>query len=221
MAGGMEPFSRLEGRAAPLLLANIDTDQITPARFMKTATRRGLGRYLFYFMRYDEAGALTGTFVLDRPENHGAKILIAGDNFGCGSSREHAPWALKDFGIRCIIAPSFADIFAGNCLLNGILLVVLPQKVVEDLAGQAAEGRMIAVDLSAQTVRVSSGPEYRFDIDPVKKAKLLNGLDPIAETLNQDDAIAHYENARPRFLTPVSTGDRAALCSHGAVPDRA
>ena len=195
----MEPFTRLEGRAAPLPQANIDTDQIIPAQFLKTVERKGLGKGLFYSLRHDGAGKLRPDFVLNQPAYQGISLLIAGDNFGCGSSREHAPWALMDFGVRCVIAPSFADIFSGNSLNNGLLLISLPEAVVESLMDEARGGNhTFAVDLEAQTVTAPSGAVHGFEIDPDRKHKLLNGLDPIAETLQHAAAIDTYEARHDR-----------------------
>ena len=195
----MEPFTRLEGRAAPLPQANIDTDQIIPAQFLKTVERKGLGKGLFYSLRHDGAGKLRPDFVLNQPAYQGISLLIAGDNFGCGSSREHAPWALIDFGVRCVIAPSFADIFSGNSLNNGLLLISLPEAVVESLMDEARGGNhTFAVDLEAQTVTAPSGAVHGFEIDPDRKHKLLNGLDPIAETLQHAAAIDTYEARHDR-----------------------
>jgi 3-isopropylmalate dehydratase small subunit len=193
----VEPFIRFSGKAASLLLANVDTDQIAPARFLKTASRRGLGRYLFYNLRFDEAGAPRRDSVLDPVAFEGASILIAGDNFGCGSSREHAPWALRDYGIKCVIAPSFADIFAANAALNGLLLVSLPQASVERLAQQAHQSaKPFAIDLGAQTVVAPSGETFEFQIDEVRKRRLLEGLDLIEETLRHACDIDAFEKRR-------------------------
>jgi len=190
----MQPFTRLDGKAAPLALANIDTDQIIPKQFLKTVEREGLAKGLFYDFRFDEQGREKRDFVLNRPEFKGAQVLIAGDNFGCGSSREHAPWALMDFGIRCVIAPSFADIFHGNCLNNGLLPVVLPPKDVEELMDEARGGNHVfSVDLESQTVTAPSGKAYRFEIDPAAKEKLLKGLDAIGETLQHASDIDVFE----------------------------
>jgi len=198
----MEAFHRLEGRAAPLGLANVDTDQIIPARFLKTVERKGLGKGLFYAFRFDPAGQPRADFVLNQPAYRGASILIAGDNFGCGSSREHAPWALMDYGFRVVIAPSFADIFANNAANNGMLLIALPPTEVEALMDEARGGNHVfAVDLEAQTVTTPSGGLVRFEIDPVRKEKLLKGLDPIGETLQHDPEIGAYE-ARRKLTQP-------------------
>jgi 3-isopropylmalate dehydratase small subunit len=193
----MKAFTRLDGLAAPLGLANIDTDQIIPKQFLKTVDREGLARGLFYDFRFDEQGAPKDDFVLNDPAYSNAKILIAGDNFGCGSSREHAPWALQDFGINCVIAPSFADIFHGNCFNNGLLPVVLKPEEVEALLDEARGGNHVfSVDLEQQTVTAPSGKVFRFDIDPGRKEKMLKGLDAIGETLQYAADIDVYEMKR-------------------------
>jgi 3-isopropylmalate dehydratase small subunit len=190
----MQPFNRLDGKAAPLAVANIDTDQIIPKQFLKTVEREGLGRGLFYDLRFDDNGVERPDFVLNRPAFRGASVLVAGDNFGCGSSREHAPWALMDFGIRCVIAPSFADIFNNNCLNNGLLTVVLPPEQVDELMDEAKGGNHVfSVDLESQTVTAPSGKAFRFEIDPSKKEKLLKGLDAIGETLQHAPDIDVFE----------------------------
>ena len=190
----MKAFTRLDARAAPLALANIDTDQIIPKQFLKTVEREGLGKGLFYDLRFDGDGNPREDFVLNRPEYKGVQILIAGDNFGCGSSREHAPWALQDFGIDCVIAPGFADIFFGNCLNNGLLTVVLPPDQIEALMDEAKGGNHVfSVDLESQTVVSPSGAKFHFDIDPGRKEKLLKGLDAIGETLEVAGDIDLYE----------------------------
>jgi 3-isopropylmalate dehydratase small subunit len=190
----MQPFNRLDGKAAPLAVANIDTDQIIPKQFLKTVEREGLAKGLFYDLRFDDNGAERPDFVLNRPEFKGANVLVAGDNFGCGSSREHAPWALMDFGIRCVIAPSFADIFNNNCLNNGLLTVVLPPEQVDQLMDEARGGNHVfSVDLESQTVTAPSGKAFHFDIDPSKKEKLLKGLDAIGETLQHAADIDVFE----------------------------
>jgi 3-isopropylmalate/(R)-2-methylmalate dehydratase small subunit len=196
----MEAFTTLDAVAAPLPLANIDTDQIIPAQFLKTVERQGLGRGLFFAFRFDDAGAPRPDFVLNRPEYAGAGVLVAGDNFGCGSSREHAPWALMDFGVRCVISTSFADIFNNNCVQNGLLPVVLPAHEVQALMDEAKGGNhKVAVDLAAQTVTSPSGKVFRFDIDPVAKEKMLKGLDAIGETLQDASAIDRFEAQQRTF----------------------
>ena len=191
----MEKFEKLTGIAAPLPLINVDTDMIIPKQFLKTIKRTGLGVHLFDEMRYDEEGNEIPDFVLNKPQYRNAEILIAGDNFGCGSSREHAPWALKDFGIRCVIAPSFADIFHNNCFKNGILPIALPAEQVEALMKEAEKGAnaRITVDLEAQTVTTSDGESFAFEVDAFKKHCLLEGLDDIALTMEKSEAIAAFE----------------------------
>lgn len=190
----MEKFTKLTSVAAPLPLSNVDTDMIIPARFLKTIRRTGLGEGLFYALRHDGAGNRID-FVLDRPAYKSARILIAGANFGCGSSREHAPWALLDAGIRCVIAPSFADIFHNNCFKNGILPIVLPQEEVDKLMDDAERGAnaTVTVDLETQTIQGPDGGTIRFEIDPFRKHCLLNGLDDIGLTLEKAPAIDAYE----------------------------
>lgn len=191
----MDKFTTLTGVAAPMPLVNIDTDMIIPKQFLKTIKRSGLGKNLFDEMRYDGDGNEIGDFVLNQPAYRETEILVAGDNFGCGSSREHAPWALLDFGIRCVISTSFADIFYNNCFKNGILPVVLPQEAVETLMDDARNGSnaRITVDLEAQTVTGSDGQSFSFEIDPFKKHCLLNGLDDIGLTMAKESAISAYE----------------------------
>ena len=199
----MTPFTTLTGIAAPLPNANVDTDQIIPARFLKTIKRTGLGRSLFANFRYDEVGAEKPDFVLNQPPFRQAEILIAFENFGCGSSREHAPWALLDFGIRCVIAPDFADIFHNNSFKNGILPVKLPREVCEALMEDARLGgnARLTVDLQRQVVVRPSGEEIPFEVDAFRRHCLLNGLDDIAQTLTHTPAIDDYE-ARQRAAQP-------------------
>jgi 3-isopropylmalate dehydratase/3-isopropylmalate/(R)-2-methylmalate dehydratase small subunit len=193
----MTPFTHLDARAAPLDVANIDTDQIIPKQFLKTVDREGLARGLFYDLRFDADGSPRSGFVLDDPAFAGAGVLIAGDNFGCGSSREHAPWALLDFGIRCVISSSFADIFNNNCIQNGLLPIVLPREQVRALMGEARGGNHVfSIDLEAQTVTAPSGAVFAFQIDPGRKEKLLKGLDAIGETLQAREDIDTYEARR-------------------------
>jgi 3-isopropylmalate dehydratase/3-isopropylmalate/(R)-2-methylmalate dehydratase small subunit len=193
----MQPFTRLDAPVAPLPLANIDTDQIIPKQFLKTVEREGLAKGLFYEYRFDEQGREKPDFVLNRPEYKGAGVLVAGDNFGCGSSREHAPWALMDFGIRCVVSTSFADIFYNNCFQNGLLPVVLTADEVQALMEEAKGGNhLVTVDLEQQTVVSPSGRTFRFDIDPQRKEKMLKGLDAIGETLQAANAIDIYEMKR-------------------------
>jgi len=198
----MQPFTQLTAVAAPLPLVNVDTDMIIPKQFLKTIERTGLSRGLFYEMRWDEKGNKVD-FVLDQPAYRNAQILVAGENFGCGSSREHAPWALLDFGIRCVIAPSFADIFYNNCFKNGILPIALPQEEVDKLMDDASRGAnaTITVDLERQEIRGPDGGVIGFEIDPFRKHCLLNGLDDIGLTLQKAAAIDTFE-ARQRESQP-------------------
>ncbi len=191
----MQKFTRLTGVAAPLPMINVDTDMIIPKQFLKTIKRTGLGKSLFYELRYNEDGSEKTEFVLNKPPYRNAAILIAGDNFGCGSSREHAPWAILDFGIRCVIAPGFADIFFNNCFQNGILPIKLPQEKIDKLmeaAGKSANPTL-AVELENQTVTGADGGVIRFDIDPYRKECLLEGLDDIGLTLQKADKIDAFE----------------------------
>src|ERR1700677_187345 len=194
----MEPFKILDGIAAPLNMINVDTDMIIPKQFLKTIHRTGLGKALFDEWRYNPEGREKLDFVLKKPQYRKAQILVAGDNFGCGSSREHAPWALLDFGIRCIIAPDFADIFFNNSFKNGILPIRLPRAVCEQLIEDAKLGgnARITVDLERQVVVRPSGEEIHFEVDPFRKHLLLNGLDDIGQTLQHDKAIGGYEAGR-------------------------
>ena len=191
----MEKFTKLTGVAAPLEMINVDTDMIIPKQFLKTIKRTGLGISLFYEMRYDDGGAERPDFVLNRQAYRNAKILIAGDNFGCGSSREHAPWALLDFGIRCVIAPSFADIFYNNCFKNGILPIVVTYAQADALMDEAKRGAnaTFTVDLESQEIVTSDGREIPFEIDPFRKRCLLGGLDEIALTLHKTAEINFFE----------------------------
>ena len=191
----MDKFTTLTGIAAPMPMVNVDTDMIIPKQFLKTIKRSGLGVNLFDEMRYDQEGNEIPDFVLNQPQYREAEILVAGDNFGCGSSREHAPWAIKDFGIRCVIAPSFADIFYNNCFKNGILPIALPQEAVDVLMQDAEKGanaRMV-VDLEAQTVTTSDGEVFTFELDSFKKHCLLNGLDDIGLTMEKAASIDTFE----------------------------
>ncbi len=199
----MEKFTTLTGVAAPLPMRNVDTDMIIPKQFLKTIKRTGLGKSLFFEMRFDQAGKEVPDFVLNQPAYRGATILVTGENFGCGSSREHAPWALLDFGIRCIIAPDFADIFYNNCFQNGILPIRLPQAEVDKLMDDASRGSnaTLSIDLEKQEIRGPDGGVIKFDIDPFRKHCLLNGLDNIGLTLEKRTAIESFETqaaaARP------------------------
>ena len=191
----MEKFSKISGVAAPLPLVNIDTDMIIPKQFLKTIKRSGLGVNLFDEMRYDRQGNEIADFVLNKPAYRQAQILVAGDNFGCGSSREHAPWALADFGIKAIVSTSFADIFYNNCFKNGMLPIVLPQEAVDVLMKDAEKGSnaRIEVDLETQTVTSSDGQSFKFEVDAFKKHCLLNGLDDIGLTMEKAKSIDSFE----------------------------
>jgi len=191
----MEKFNKLSGIAAPLNMINVDTDMIIPKQFLKTIQRSGLGKNLFDEMRFTPDGVEIESFVLNQPAYRNAEILVAGDNFGCGSSREHAPWALLDFGIRCIIAPSFADIFYNNCFKNGILPIVLPQEDVDRLMDDAKRGAnaVIAIDLPNQKITGPDGGEISFEVDAFRKQCLLEGLDDIGLTLKKAPSIDSYE----------------------------
>jgi len=191
----MEKFEKLTGVAAPMPMVNIDTDMIIPKQFLKTIKRSGLGVNLFDEMRYDRQGNEIPDFVLNQPQYREADILVAGENFGCGSSREHAPWAIKDFGIRCVIAPSFADIFYSNCFKNGILPIALPQEQVDVLMQDAEKGSnaRMTIDLEAQTVTTSDGETFSFEVDAFKKHCLLEGLDDIGLTMEKVAAIDTFE----------------------------
>jgi 3-isopropylmalate/(R)-2-methylmalate dehydratase small subunit len=193
----MEAFTRLDAAAAPLPLANIDTDQIIPKQFLKTVERAGLAKGLFYDFRFDEQGREKPEFVLNQPAYKNAGVLITGDNFGCGSSREHAPWALMDFGIKAVVATSFADIFYNNCFQNGLLPVVLKAEQVAQLMDEARGGNhVVSIDLETQTVTSPSGAVFAFEIDPQRKQKMLQGLDAIGETLQAAASIDTYEMKR-------------------------
>ena len=193
----MQAFTKLDAKIAPLPLANIDTDQIIPKQFLKTVEREGLSKGLFYDFRFDEQGKVKPDFILNRPEYKGVGVLVAGDNFGCGSSREHAPWALMDFGISCVISSSFADIFYNNCFQNGLLPVVLTPEQVQTLMEEAKGGNhMVTVDLESQTVVSPSGQTFDFQIDAQRKQKMLKGLDAIGETLQVAASIDTYEMKR-------------------------
>jgi 3-isopropylmalate/(R)-2-methylmalate dehydratase small subunit len=191
----MDKFTELSGIAAPMPLINIDTDMIIPKVFLKTIKRSGLGVNLFDEMRYDNDGNEIPDFVLNKPQYRNSEIIVAGDNFGCGSSREHAPWAIKDFGIRCVISTSFADIFFNNCFKNGILPIVLTKEQVDLLMQDAEKGSnaRIQIDLAIQTVTSSDGVVMKFEVDDFKKHCLLNGLDDISLSLEKSDSIETYE----------------------------
>ena len=194
----MQKFNRLASVAAPLPMINVDTDMIMPKQFLKTIARTGLGKHIFQDMRYLDDGSDNPDFVLNKPAYRKAQILITGANFGCGSSREHAPWGLLDFGIRCVIAPSFADIFFGNCFKNGILPIVLPQEEVDLLMADAAKGSnaIITVDLEDQEITRPDGSRLSFEVDAFRKHCLINGLDDIGLTMTKGAKIDAYESRR-------------------------
>jgi 3-isopropylmalate/(R)-2-methylmalate dehydratase small subunit len=191
----MQKFDVLTGVAAPLNIVNIDTDMIIPKQFLKTIKRTGLGKSLFFEMRYTQQGEELSGFVLNRPAYRSAEILVAGDNFGCGSSREHAPWALLDFGIRCVISTSFADIFYNNCFKNGILPIVVSPEDLKKLMDDAERGAnaTMTIDLPSQEIRGPDGGKVKFDLDPFRKHCLMNGLDDIGLTMEKADAITAFE----------------------------
>ncbi len=199
----MDKFTVLTGVAAPLPMINVDTDKIIPKQYLKIVDRSGLGKALFDEMRYRPDGSENPDFVLNKPAYRAAKILVAGENFGCGSSREHAPWALLDFGIRCVIAPSFADIFHSNCFQNGVLPIKLPAETVALLMADAEKGAnaRLTIDLAAQTITRPDGSTVAFEVDSFRKHCLLNGLDDIGVTLQKEPAIAGYE-AKQRSSQP-------------------
>jgi 3-isopropylmalate/(R)-2-methylmalate dehydratase small subunit len=194
----MQPFTTLTGVAAPLPMANVDTDMIIPKQYLKTIKRTGLGKALFDELRTRPDGSENPDFVLNKPAYRNAKILVAGPNFGCGSSREHAPWALLDFGIRCVVAPSFADIFFNNCFKNGILPIALPQSEVDKLLDDAERGAnaTLTIDLEKQEIRGPDGGVIHFEIDPFRKQCLLNGWDDIGLTLRHEKEISSFEAER-------------------------
>ena len=189
----MEKFELLKGIAAPLEMINVDTDMIIPKQFLKTIKRSGLGKNLFHELRYDIQGNIKNDFVLNWDPYKQASILVAGDNFGCGSSREHAPWSLLDFGFKCIIAPSFADIFYNNCFKNGILPIRLDQKTVDVLMDQANQKKQLTINLKDQLIVLENGNTIEFQIDPFRKKCLLEGLDDIGLTLQKKEKIDQYE----------------------------
>jgi 3-isopropylmalate/(R)-2-methylmalate dehydratase small subunit len=193
----MEPIRKLTGIVCPLNRVNIDTDQIIPKQFLKRIERQGFGQFLFYHWRFDDQGNMRKDFILNQPQYKEASILVAGDNFGCGSSREHAPWALQDYGFKVIIAPSFADIFYNNCSKNGLLAMKLPEKDIQDIIHKAeGENYQLSVDLEKQVVSDNTGFKAAFSIDAYRKEMLLNGWDEIAVTLNYVDKITAYEEQR-------------------------
>ena len=191
----MEKFTRLSGVAAPLPMVNVDTDMVIPKTYLKGTERTGLGRHLFAEMRFNEDGSERPGFVLNRPAWRQAQILIAFENFGCGSSREHAPWALRDFGIRCVIAPSFADIFFNNCFKNGILPLVLPKTVCAQLIEDAGRGAnaVLTIDLETQELTRPDGERIAFEVEPSRRSRLLEGLDEIGATVAKADRIDAFE----------------------------
>ena len=194
----MQKFDHLTGVAAPMPMINIDTDKIIPKQFLKTIKRTGLGKHLFDEMRYDMQGKENADFILNKPAYRKAEVIVAGENFGCGSSREHAPWALLDFGIRCVISTSFADIFFNNCFKNGILPIALPKAEVDKLMGDAEKGAnaRVTVDLARQEITRPNGEVIKLDIDPFRKHCLLNGLDDIGLTLEKGKSIDSFEAQR-------------------------
>ncbi|MFT5112164.1 MAG: 3-isopropylmalate/(R)-2-methylmalate dehydratase small subunit [Parasphingorhabdus sp.] len=204
----MTPFTTLQGVMAPLPMINVDTDKIIPKQFLKTIERTGLAKGLFFEMRFNDDGSEKQDFVLNTPPYRDSKILVAGDNFGCGSSREHAAWALIDFGIRCVIAPSFSDIFFNNAPKNGMLLITLHPEQINTLVSLASDPARceMKIDLEKQTVATSAGAEIGFDIEEFRKHCLVNGLDDIALTLSHADEIQGYEEkqrAAQQWLFPV------------------
>lgn len=198
----MQKFDKLEGVAAPMDIVNIDTDMIIPKQFLKTIKRSGLGKSLFFEMRYTNDGEENADFILNKPPYRSAQILVAGDNFGCGSSREHAPWALLDYGIRCVISTSFADIFYNNCFKNGILPIKVTPEQRDALLADAAdiENPELKIDLNLQKISRPNGATISFEIDPFRKECLLNGLDDIGLTLEKSEIIRSYEQKRSSSL---------------------
>ena len=198
----MQKFDKLEGVAAPMDIINIDTDMIIPKQFLKTIKRSGLGKSLFFEMRYTNDGDENAEFILNKPAYRSAQILVAGDNFGCGSSREHAPWALLDYGIRCVISTSFADIFYNNCFKNGILPIKVTPEQRDALLADAAdiENPELKIDLNLQKISRPNGATITFEIDPFRKECLLNGLDDIGLTLEKSEMIRSYEKKRSSSL---------------------
>jgi len=201
----MKALKELTGVAAPMPMINVDTDMIIPKQYLKTITRDGLGKGLFHSMRYNEDGSDNPDFVLNKEQYKDAAFLIAGDNFGCGSSREHAAWALEDFGIQCVVASSFSDIFYNNAFKNGMLLIKLPQETIDQLTEQAEYGSnaKFSVDVEAQILTAPDGSEHSFDLDEFRKHCLINGLDEIALTLEKEKHIESFENSADAWLTPA------------------
>lgn len=202
----MEPISTIKGRMIPLPVNDVDTDQIIPARFLKTIDKQGLGNDLFHDWRYDEAGNPKPDFILNQPQAQGATILLAGDNFGCGSSREHAPWALMGYGVRAVISTSFADIFRNNCLKNGLLPIIVDEQTHAELfeAVEKDPSIEVQIDLNAQTLSLPSGREVTFPIDEFSKKCLLAGIDQLGYLQQQEAAIKAYETSHPRPVSTVS-----------------
>jgi 3-isopropylmalate/(R)-2-methylmalate dehydratase small subunit len=202
----MQPYRRETGVVAPLDRVNVDTDQIIPKQFLKRIERTGFGQFAFFDWRYKDDGTLNPDFELNRPEYRDATVLVAGRNFGCGSSREHAPWALEDMGFRTIIAPSYADIFYNNCLKNGMLPITLPEETVNEIMSRAQErpGYRLTVDLEKETIEDEEGVVAHFEVDEFRRHCLLDGLDDIGLTLQHADAIANYEQRRSELL-PVAS----------------
>ncbi len=194
----MEKFTQLRGTAAPMDMINIDTDKVIPKQFLKTIKRSGLGKHLFHEMRYEDDGSEKADFVLNKPAYRDASVIVAGDNFGCGSSREHAPWALLDFGIRCVISTSFADIFYNNCFKNGILPIKVSKEELDQLMDDANNGSnaVIEVDLEAQEIGRPNGEKISFDVDAFRKHCLINGLDDIGLTMQKETKIDSFEKNR-------------------------
>ncbi len=206
----MQKFTTLTGVAAPMPMPNIDTDKIIPAEHLKTIKRTGLGKMLFQRMRYTDDGKERPEFVLNKPAYRSAKVIVAGDNFGCGSSREHAPWALLDFGVTCVISTSFADIFYNNCFKNGILPIKLPKEDIDKLFDDASRGAnaVLTIDLEKQEIHGPDGGCIKFDIDPFRKHCLLNGLDDVGLTLQKKPKIDGFE-ARQKSAQPWLYGAKA------------
>jgi 3-isopropylmalate/(R)-2-methylmalate dehydratase small subunit len=198
----MDKFDTMTSVAAPMNMINVDTDMVIPKQYLKTIARTGLGKHLFAEMRYDDQGNENPDFVLNQPAYRNAEILVADENFGCGSSREHAPWALLDFGIKCVIAPSFADIFYNNCFKNGILPIALPKEDWEKVMDDAERGAnaKLTIDLEAQTITGPDGGTVSFEIDPFKKKCLLEGLDDVGLTMLNDDKIGDFEGEREQSM---------------------
>ena len=206
----MEKFNKLSGNAIPLRITNVDTDMIIPKQFLKTIKRTGLGEFLFFELKYDQDGNEISSFALNQDQYKGANILIASKNFGCGSSREHAPWSIADYGIKCIIAPSYADIFYNNCFKNGILPIILDEETVAKLQDTAENSLNFNIDLEKQCITFIENNEQKeisFDIDPAKKNSLLEGLDDIGLTLNKSNSITDFEGSQEK-RTPWLYGSK-------------